>query len=172
MCRLLLPASAERLSEEICRSVMRAYLDGISHVDRCSQSGRALMLVDLRNLEHSLEKSTGLHPIPEAEKVSLFSAMTLSFFMPSLSVDSLSRLPPDCPFSFLQCRILLSERTCSLLTTKVSTSAFAVSLQVENYIKAYYLSESDLIVWVSNNAKRYKLTLKQAAILGEVGPGR
>ncbi|KAJ8908771.1 hypothetical protein NDN08_005476 [Rhodosorus marinus] len=69
MSQPLVPASAERMSEYICKAVMRSYIEGISNVERCSASGRALMLVDFRSLEDALQKATGMRVIPEAEKV-------------------------------------------------------------------------------------------------------
>mmetsp|Transcript_2599 Transcript_2599/g.11392 ORF Transcript_2599/g.11392 Transcript_2599/m.11392 type:complete len:1008 (-) Transcript_2599:1734-4757(-) len=69
MSQPLVPASAERMSEYICKAVLRSYIEGISNVERCSAAGRALMLVDFRSLEDALQKATGMRVIPEAEKV-------------------------------------------------------------------------------------------------------
>eukprot|EP00189_Rhodosorus_marinus_P007420 CAMPEP_0184752314 /NCGR_PEP_ID=MMETSP0315-20130426/43514_1 /TAXON_ID=101924 /ORGANISM="Rhodosorus marinus, Strain UTEX LB 2760" /LENGTH=1312 /DNA_ID=CAMNT_0027231637 /DNA_START=708 /DNA_END=4646 /DNA_ORIENTATION=- len=69
MSQPLVPASTERMAEYMCKAVMRSYIEGISNVERCSASGRALMLVDFRSLEDALQKATGMRVIPDAEKV-------------------------------------------------------------------------------------------------------
>jgi hypothetical protein len=57
------------LWESMIRKTMEAMLRGYAQVKKCTTPGRAQMAIDLKTLQSSLEKLTGLRPLPAANVV-------------------------------------------------------------------------------------------------------
>lgn len=80
-----LPAEAYNiLWDQIVRLCYRTLLDGFATAKKCTNEGRALMQLDLRQFQLKIEGITRLRPLPDA---SLVEAYIKAFYLPESALE-------------------------------------------------------------------------------------
>ena len=97
------------LWESVCIHVMDVLLEGYGRVRRCSNEGRAAMLLDTHAVADALAAAAGgLRPLPGAGSV---EALVKAFYLPAEDLLALARAHPE-----LTARMLANVCACGLAT--------------------------------------------------------
>ena len=97
------------LWESVCIHVMDVLLEGYGRVRRCSNAGRAAMLMDTQAVADALAAASGgLRPLPGAAPVETF---VKAFYLPADDLVALARAHPE-----LTARMLANVFACGLAT--------------------------------------------------------